>query len=133
MLCCVQRYLVRGRALTKAVAALEMNHQTKKKTVKVSFLQHLKVFLDARDGQLCVLFSEGGEEGEKAGGMDITDETGSKVLAVRRNIYLTIMSRWVDIHFLYLCKLECKIENVKLDAVFPYFCLVWTLKSVLTS
>ena len=36
------------------------------------------------------------EEGEKAGGMDITDMTDAKVLGVRRTIYLTIMSRSGD-------------------------------------
>ena len=35
------------------------------------------------------------EEGDKTG-MDITDKTDSKVLSVRRTIYLTIMSRSGD-------------------------------------
>ena len=39
---------------------------------------------------------EGGAEGEGAGGMEITDKTDSKVLGVRRTIYLTIMSRSDD-------------------------------------
>ena len=36
---------------------------------------------------------EGGAEGGEGGGMEITDKTDSKVLGMRRTIYLTIMSR----------------------------------------
>ena len=40
---------------------------------------------------------EGGAEGEEGGGgMEMTDMTDSKVLAIRRTIYLTIMSRSGD-------------------------------------
>ena len=39
---------------------------------------------------------EGGAEGEEGGGMEMTDMTDSKVLGVRRTIYLTIMSRSGD-------------------------------------
>ena len=61
------------------------------------------------------------EEGDKPG-MDITDKTDSKVLAVRRTIYLTIMSRSDD------CSNYGK--SVKFNYV---FCTAWILKSALTS
>lgn len=42
---------------------------------------------------MCI--EEGGAEGAEGGGggMEMTDMTDSKVLALRRTIYLTIMSR----------------------------------------
>lgn len=45
-----------------------------------------------------VYLEEGGAEGAEGegGGLEMTDMTDSKVLAVRRTIYLTIMSRSGD-------------------------------------
>ena len=40
--------------------------------------------------------AEGAEGGGGGGGLEMTDMTDSKVLAVRRTIYLTIMSRSGD-------------------------------------
>ena len=87
------------------MAVLERSHQ--KKRVKVCVRVCVCVCVRAcvcacnRSVRLVVWLwfhstgEEGMEEGEKAV-MDITDKTDSKVLGVRRTIYLTIMSRLGD-------------------------------------
>ena len=72
---------------------------------------------------------EEGAEGEEGGGMDITDKTDSKVLGIRRTIYLTIMSRSDDFP---ITGISCKIK-IYLIKIFYFLYAVWILKSVLTN